>query len=200
MGVVGKLFEFAPFLVPVGQGMLRSRYAEHAALDAAALSATRWGIPASRWGRKIAGDSSFINPRQWIGGALDDWGKNPVFGAHESAAISKGISAFRAEKTWAGGLSAFRKAAPLGVVASRALGVLGAVSRAYWVGSTVAEFGSGVAHGIAYLGKDRSMPNFGTPFMDTQQAYTTRQAGIAAIHNSQLNTRSFFGREASAFH
>lgn len=62
------------------------------------------------------------------------------------------------------------------------------------------EAGSAVAGAAMELGRDYSRPDFGSPFFDTQQAFTQRQAALAAIHNSQLQTRSFFGREAQAFH
>lgn len=60
--------------------------------------------------------------------------------------------------------------------------------------------GKFVGSGLAYLGEDRSRLDFGSTLVDTEQAATQRQAGLQAIHNNQLNTRSFFGREASYFH
>ena len=43
-------------------------------------------------------------------------------------------------------------------------------------------------------------PEYSTPFYESQQSYTMRQAGLQAIHNSQYGRGSYFGREAELFH
>jgi hypothetical protein len=129
-----------------------------------------------------------------------------AFNRWEAGQVRAGIGAFKsAFKTggWRGiggaietGLSTTGKAALI----SKAGGLLTAVGNIAWLAPLALDAGRAVGSGLAALGKDRSKLDFGTPFIDTEQAYTQRQAGLMAIHNSQLQTRSFFGREAEYMH
>lgn len=53
------------------------------------------------------------------------------------------------------------------------------------------------AHRSNYINMHRT---FNTPFVDTQQALTMRQAGVQAISRSKLNARSAIGGEAALMH
>lgn len=83
---------------------------------------------------------------------------------------------------------------------SRAGSLLVSAGNIAFLAPLALEGGRAIASGLATLGADYSKPEYGTPMIQTEQAYTQRQAALQAIHNSQLQTRSFFMREAQAFH
>jgi hypothetical protein len=86
------------------------------------------------------------------------------------------------------------------MLAARAGTALITASNVAFLAPLALDLGRGLASGLAYLGADRSRLDFGSSLIDTQQAWTQRQAGLMAIHNSQLQTRSMFMREAEAYH
>lgn len=69
---------------------------------------------------------------------------------------------------------------------------------AYWTADIVQSLISGSFSSLIELGKIQSTSV--RPFYESQQAYTMRQAGLMAIHQAQLSTRSAFGREATYMH
>lgn len=176
----------APFST-AGRGLLRGM-------------ARRWGNPGQGGARGLAG--------RFARGRLEA----QVRTQFESRVIGAGVGAFqrrigssglRAAVT-GGFAAAAREAggvrAAVGVGMVRAGGALLTASNIAFMAPLALEAGRAVGSGLAYLGQDRSRLDFGSNVFDTQQAYTQRQAGLQAIHNSQLNTRSFFGREAEQFH
>jgi hypothetical protein len=48
--------------------------------------------------------------------------------------------------------------------------------------------------------QDQYRPNLGGRYMDTEQAYTMRQAAVQAINRTQMNARYALGNEASFLH
>lgn len=96
--------------------------------------------------------------------------------------------------------SLFGPTAARGAMLMKVGSVLSTAANIYQLGSLALFAGSAAGSLLTGLAKDYSRPEYGTRFLDTEQAFTQRQAGLAAIHNSQLQTRSLFGREASAYH
>lgn len=86
------------------------------------------------------------------------------------------------------------------VLLSKVGGALLTAGNVAFLAPLALDLGRAAGAGLSYLGEDRGRLDFGSTMIDTEQAYTQRQAALMAIHNSQLNTRSFFGREAQAFH
>ena len=120
--------------------------------------------------------------------------------APKSYNVYRGVGAGRFASAGAAADDFLSSTAHRAAILSRAGRILSAVGRATWVVPLAMDIGEMVAGGLSALGQDYSRPEYGGTFIDTEQAYTQRQAGIAAIHNSQLATRSMFAREAAAFH
>jgi hypothetical protein len=139
---------------------------------------------------------------KWASGPISRRGKlyasragsmKHVSGAFRTAARALGKGRFGLAATALSSINKYK-----GIAAVARLGTL--LGHASWAIPLV----QGVVRGVVDLGmsmgKDYSRMEFGTNVYDTQEAQTQRQAALAAIHNSQLQTRSMFMREAQAFH
>jgi len=62
--------------------------------------------------------------------------------------------------------------------------------------------GKGIGGAISNVGQTylSGRPEYSVPFYDSEQAYTMRQAGLQAIHGSQMGRGQWFGREAELMH
>lgn len=140
-------------------------------------------------------------PRWWTS-TLQNRGR--VYGARDAAWSHLGKRAGVVGRALLGGdfagarsalLRTNRYAALVGV--SRAAGIVGTLA---WTVPLIQGLTRGAVDLGMSLGRDYSRPEWGGSVVNTQEAMTQRQAGLAAIHNSQLQTRSMFAREAAAFH
>jgi len=191
------LYDAASFVIPLGGEFARSALRSSVAPFAERIANKKWGVG------KFAGSrfAGVISPFQ---SALAWNTKRKLYNSWENDAAKRFSNVFYANRGVGQGFGSSLKAAlsmtPKTALMSKGASMMVSLGNAAFLAPLVYEGGKAIASGLSMIGGDYSKPDYSTAIMDTQQAATQRQAGLAAIHNSQLQTRSFFGREALAFH
>lgn len=101
------------------------------------------------------------------------------------------------------GEAAFTKALQKSAIKMGSAQVLGSALRMvniYWMAPMLYGMTYHGFKGIQRLGYQLQKPNFGANMTLSTQAFTDRQRGIQAMHNSEFNGRSAIGKEAGLYH
>lgn len=165
------------------------------------VSHARRGYPLGASARMTAGPRlprGLAPGRRWLGLRARDLGAE--YGKKIEGRIWKSAISRSGRRGLRGFASAFSGTVGRGAavaMAGRGLLLSGNIA---FLAPLALDLGRAAGAGLAHLGVDRGRLDFGSTMIDTEQAQTQRQAGLMAIHDSQLQTRSWFMREAEAFH